>query len=109
MAGRHSEFDPARSERTIADLTARRAAARTDRARLLEDIRALRESETVEHPEVVQHYRDARATRVATDEGAVDTERQRQAVTSYRALIEALLHGESRQTTTSTTTEERTR
>jgi hypothetical protein len=64
---------------------------------------------SVEHPKVVQHYRDARATRVATDEGEVDTERQRQAVTSYRALIEALLHGESQKTTTSTTTEERTR
>jgi hypothetical protein len=65
---------------------------------------------SVEHPKVVQHYRDARATRVATDEGDVDTERQRQAVTSYRALIEALLHGESHKTTTtSTTTEERTR
>jgi hypothetical protein len=64
---------------------------------------------SVEHPKVVQHYRDARATRVATDEGEVDTERQRQAVTSYRALIEALLHGESHTTTTSTTTEERTR
>ena len=54
---------------------------------------------SVEHPKVVQHYRDARATRVATDEGEVDTERQRQAVTSYRALIEALLHGESHQDT----------
>ena len=50
-----------------------------------------------------------RATRVATDEGEVDTERQRKAVTSYRSLIDALLHGESHQNTTATTTEERTR
>jgi hypothetical protein len=58
---------------------------------------------SVEHPQVVQHYRDARATRVATDDGEVDTERQRQAVTSYRSLIEALLHHDSVPTTTPAT------
>src|SRR6185369_9995434 len=44
------------SGRTIADLTARRAAAQADRERLLEDIRTLRESETVEHPEVAPGF-----------------------------------------------------
>jgi hypothetical protein len=58
---------------------------------------------SVEHPQVVQHYRDARATRVATDDGEVDTERQRQAITSYRSLIEALLHHDSVPTTTPAT------
>ena len=46
---------------------------------------------SVEHPKVVHHYREARETRVATENGVVDTEQQRHAVTSYRALIEALL------------------
>lgn len=46
---------------------------------------------SVEHPDVVQHYREARAVRDETEHGGVDTERQRHAVTSYRALIEALL------------------
>ena len=61
---------------------------------------------SVEHPQVVQHYRDARETRVATDNGAVDTERQRHAITSYRALIDALLNRDSVPTTTPTTTQE---
>lgn len=50
---------------------------------------------SVEHPEVVQRYRESHAVRDATDSGDVDTERQRSAVTSYRSLIDALLHGDS--------------
>ena len=49
------------------------------------------EDVSVEHPQVVQHYRDARAVRDATENGSVDTEQQRHAVTSYRLLVEALL------------------
>jgi hypothetical protein len=44
---------------------------------------------SVDHPRVVQHYREARKVREA--DGEVDTERQRTAVTSYRSLIDALL------------------
>jgi hypothetical protein len=44
---------------------------------------------SVDHPRVVQHYRDAR--KVRDNDGDVDTERQRTAVTSYRSLINALL------------------
>lgn len=44
---------------------------------------------SVNHPQVVRHYREARKVRDAG--GEVDTERQRQAVTSYRELIVALL------------------
>lgn len=46
---------------------------------------------SVAHPEVVQHYREARSVRDATDDGSVDTEKQRRALTSYRSLVEALL------------------
>jgi hypothetical protein len=49
---------------------------------------------SVEHPEVVQRYRDAHAVRDATPSGDVDTEQQRSAVTSYRSLVDALLHGD---------------
>jgi hypothetical protein len=91
-----------RADALVVDIMRTRGYPVDDFDRRAEDI-------SVEHPQVVQHYRDARATRVATDEGVVDTERQRQAVTSYRALIEALLHGESHNSTTATTTEERTR
>jgi hypothetical protein len=44
---------------------------------------------SVDHPQVVRHYREARAVRDA--DGNVDTEKQRNAVTSYRELIVALL------------------
>jgi hypothetical protein len=44
---------------------------------------------SVDHPRVVQHYREARSVR--DSDGEVDTERQRTAVTSYRSLINALL------------------
>ena len=44
---------------------------------------------SVDHPRVVQHYREARRVRDSGDEA--DTERQRSAVTSYRSLVDALL------------------
>jgi hypothetical protein len=44
---------------------------------------------SVDHPRVVQHYREAR--RVRDTDGDADTEQQRRAVTNYRSLIEALL------------------
>jgi hypothetical protein len=46
---------------------------------------------SVEHPDVVRHYREAREIRDASRDGRVSTEDQRSAVTSYRALIEALV------------------
>lgn len=46
---------------------------------------------SVEHPDVVQRYRQAHAVRDATERGDVDTENQRAAVTSYRSLVSALL------------------
>jgi hypothetical protein len=47
---------------------------------------------SVDHPRVVQHYREARRVRDAG--GEVDTEHQRAAITSYRSLIDALLGDE---------------
>jgi hypothetical protein len=49
---------------------------------------------SVDHPRVVEHYREAR--KVRDDDGEVDTERQRTAVTSYRSLINALLGDDDR-------------
>jgi hypothetical protein len=46
---------------------------------------------SVEHPVVVQRYREARLIAEANDAGQASTEDLRQAVTSYRALIVALL------------------
>ena len=46
---------------------------------------------SVSHPEVTQRYREARRIAQANDDGTVDTEDLRQAVTSYRSLVLALL------------------
>ena len=46
---------------------------------------------SVSHPEVTQRYREARRIAQANKDGNVDTEDLRQAVTSYRSLVQALL------------------
>jgi hypothetical protein len=46
---------------------------------------------SVDHPEVAAHYRDAHRVAVAQVHGETDTEELRQAVTSYRHLVDALL------------------
>ena len=48
---------------------------------------------SVDHPEVAARYRDAHRIAVAQAHGQADTEELRQAVTSYRALVDALLDG----------------
>jgi len=86
--------DPARAlldaDELVADIMRTRGYPRdADFDRRAEDV-------SVEHPQVVRHYREARAVRDATADGTVDTEQQRRAVTSYRSLVEALLgHSDS--------------
>jgi hypothetical protein len=46
---------------------------------------------SVDHPDVSQHYREAHRVAVAQAQAQADTEQLRQAVTSYRRLVEALL------------------
>jgi hypothetical protein len=46
---------------------------------------------SVEHPRVVENYREARRVRDAHRDGAAQTEDLRGAVTSYRSLVDALL------------------
>jgi FtsZ-interacting cell division protein ZipA len=46
---------------------------------------------SVRYPEVTQRYREARSIAQANEDGNVDTEHLRQAVTSYRSLVQALL------------------
>ncbi len=57
----------------------------------VDDFERRAEDISVEHPQVVAHYRSARDIRQATENGTADTEQQRHAVTSYRELIDALL------------------
>jgi hypothetical protein len=46
---------------------------------------------SVPYPEVTQRYREARRIAQANEDGNVDTEDLRQAVTSYRSLVQTLL------------------
>jgi hypothetical protein len=46
---------------------------------------------SVSHPEITERYREASRIAQANEDGTVDTEDLRQAVTSYRALVLALL------------------
>lgn len=55
------------------------------------------ESLSVEHPETTSRYREARKIARANEDGTADTENLRQAVTSYRELVRALVHGDQRQ------------
>jgi FtsZ-interacting cell division protein ZipA len=62
---------------------------------------------SVRYPEPTQRYREARRIAQANEDGTVDTEDLRQAVTSYRSLVLALLadsENRTRQTAQSTTT-----
>jgi very-short-patch-repair endonuclease len=56
LAAEHSSFNAAKSQRTIDDLAGKLSQARGRRAGVLENIRALRESETYQHPEVAAGY-----------------------------------------------------
>lgn len=73
------------ADRLVTDLMATRGYPMTDFDRRAEDL-------SVDHPQVVSHYREAHeiATR-PNDRGRVTTEDLRQAVMHYRALFEELL------------------
>lgn len=79
----------------------------------VDDVERRDEDLSVEHPKVVQQYRDARQVRQEAEDGTADTEQQRHAVTSYRALIDTLLGHDDGPTngrhTQIPTTEEHTR
>lgn len=49
------------------------------------------EDVSVDHPEIAHHYREAHGVATAQAQGQADTEQLRTAVTSYRALVDALL------------------
>lgn len=80
------------ADRLVVDIMRTRGYPVDDFDRRAEDI-------SVDHPEVVLHYRAARSVHDGSITGPVDTERQRLAVTSYRSLVHALL-GSSQQSDT---------
>ncbi|GAB2855126.1 AAA domain-containing protein [Nocardioides pacificus] len=62
LAARKSGFNPAADERTVRDLDQKRRELKQRRASTLEAIRALRESETYQHPEIASGYAGTAAT-----------------------------------------------
>lgn len=54
---------------------------------------------SVNHPQVVEHYRRAHGIAVRHEQGQASTEDLRQAVVSYRALVEDLLRDEEHSST----------
>jgi len=68
----------------VTELMTLRGYPMTDFARRAEDL-------SVDHPHVVQHYRDAHAIAERHARGAASTEELRQALVSYRSLFEDLL------------------
>jgi len=57
----------------------------------VEDFDRRAEDISVDHADLVRHYREARTAHDASADGSVDTEQQRHALTSYRSLVDALL------------------
>jgi hypothetical protein len=62
-----------------------------DRGYPIEDFEQRAADVSVDHPEVVEHYRAARAIAKANDNGAATTDDLREAITHYRALFQELL------------------
>jgi FtsZ-interacting cell division protein ZipA len=60
----------------------------------LEDFDQQADDLSVRYPELTQRYREARRIARANEDGNADTEDLRQAVTSYRSLVQALLADE---------------
>ena len=61
---------------------------------------------SVDHPQVIEHYRAAHSLAIRSERGTVDTEDLRQAMVHYRALFEDLLEAPVRDGRTRPTREE---
>jgi ABC-type nickel/cobalt efflux system permease component RcnA len=72
------------AERLVRDLMLRRGYPMGDFERLAADI-------SVDHPDVVHHYRAAQGIATRCQRGDADTEQMREAVVHYRALFDELL------------------
>lgn len=76
----------------------------TDRGYPVAEFEQRADDVSVDHAQVVEHYRSAHAVAVASDQGRADTEALRNAMRQYRALFDDLLGGGASQTTTGATT-----
>lgn len=81
------------ADRLVDELLSARGYPVDDASRRAEDV-------SVDHPVVVQRYREARRIGAAHRERGADTEDLRSAVTAYRELVQALLEGDSGRTST---------
>lgn len=62
-----------------------------ERAYPIDDFEQRAADISVDHPQIVEHYRAAHRIHLAQVNGGVDTEKQREAFVHYRALFDSLL------------------
>jgi hypothetical protein len=79
-----------------------------DRGYPVDDFERQADLVSVDHPQVVSHYREAHGVFSRVGDGEVDTEAARQALVSYRALFAELLAEHGATTTDATDTETET-
>jgi hypothetical protein len=77
------------ADRLVVDVMSARGYPVDDFDRRAEDL-------SVQYPKVTQRYREARRISQANERGEAGTEELRTAVTSYRSLVDALLHDDER-------------
>jgi hypothetical protein len=81
-----------RPRRAVADADDMLTEVMRERGYPVDDFEAKSRLVSVDHPDVVEHYRTGHAVYVKTIDGRVSTEELRQAVVSYRSLFEELVH-----------------
>jgi hypothetical protein len=81
-----------RPQRAVADADDILTAVMRERGYPIDDFEAKSRLVSVDHPDVVENYRRGHAVYLKTVEGRASTEELRQAVVSYRALFEDLVH-----------------
>jgi hypothetical protein len=84
-----------RPQVTVAAADEMLTAVMRERGYPLDDFESRSRLVSVDHPDVVEHYRRGHTVYLKAVEGTATTEELRQAVVSYRALFEDLVHEEA--------------
>jgi hypothetical protein len=81
-----------RPRRAVADADDMLSSVMRERGYPVDDFESKSRLVSVDHPDVVENYRKGHAVYLKTVDGQASTEELRQAVVSYRALFEDLVH-----------------
>jgi hypothetical protein len=80
--------------RAVGDADRLVALVMRERGYPIDDFEHLASDISVDHPDMVEHYRAAHSVHLAQEQGDIDTEAQREAFVHYRALFEKLLEAD---------------